>query len=96
MIEVPARPFFELALTQLCAECLKEYVKKEPEYGDTWLSYTVDDLKRAVKIEATKLTATEDLDLLVHRIIDLAAYTTFLFAQTNRDLALSKQKTGAN
>jgi len=85
--EVPARPFFEYALTQLCAECLKEYVRKEPEYGSTWLDYTVDDLKRVVKVEATKLTATEDLELLTHRIVDLMAYTVFLFGQTQRELA---------
>ena len=82
--EDTGKTIYEFALNSLVADCIKEYMIRNEMYKDAWLDMDVETLKHIVKGEAGKLVATEDSEMLVHRIIDLVNYSIFLYAQVKK------------
>ena len=85
MTEDIGKTVYEFALNSLVADCIREYTVKNAIYKDAWLEMDIEQLKQIVKGEAGKLAATEELDFLIHRIIDLANYSIFLYAQVKKE-----------
>ena len=82
--ETIGEPIYEFALNNLIADCIKEYTLRNAIYKDAWLDMDIETLKHIVKGEAGKLVATEEKELLIHRIIDLVNYSIFLYAQVKK------------
>ncbi len=69
---------YQASLDKLTKECVKEYLIRDPEYGDSWLEQEADDLIGTVKGEIRRFSSKMSRSVLKHRIIDAIAYLAML------------------